>query len=79
MKEDLKILEKPRILNIQRAAILAQLAVLVLLLCRAFRFGFVVKFAIMLTKLYQNDDQAIKEKLKPPSIPKFFLNLIQLR
>jgi hypothetical protein len=76
MKEDLKILEKPRILNAQRAAILAQLAAIVLLLRRA--FNFVVKNTILFTKLHQNDDQAIKEKLKLPSIPKSIRNLIQL-
>jgi len=76
MKEDLKILEKPRILNAQRAAILAQLAAIVLLLRRA--FNFIVKSSILFTKLHQTDDPAIKEKLKPPSIPKSIRNLIQL-
>ncbi len=76
MKEDLKILEKPRILNAQRAAILAQIAAIVLLLRRAFKF--VVKTTILFTKLHQTDDPAIKDKLKPPSIPKSILNLIQL-
>ena len=76
MKEDLKILEKPRILNAQRAAIIAQMAAIVLLLNRA--FNFVVKTTILFTKLHQTNDQAIKEKLKPPRIPKSILNLIQL-
>jgi len=76
MKEDLKILEKPRILNAQRAAILAQMAAIVLLLHRAFKF--VVKTTILFTKLHQTNDPAIKEKLKPPRIPKSILNLIQL-
>jgi hypothetical protein len=76
MKEDLKILEKPRILNAQRAAILAQMAAIVLLLHRA--FNFVVKNTILFEKLYQTNDPAIKEKLKFPSIPKSILNLIQL-
>ena len=76
MKEDLKILEKPRILNAQRAAILAQMAAIVLLLHRA--FNFVVKTTILFTKLHQTNDPAIKEKLKPPRIPKSILNLIQL-
>ena len=61
MKEDLKILEKPRILNAQRAAILAQMAAIVLLLQRAFKF--VVKITILFTKLHQTNDPAIKEKL----------------
>ena len=76
MKEDLKILEKPRVINAQRANILAQVAAIVLLLHRAFKF--VVKTTILFTKLHQNDDQLIKEKLKPPSVPKSILNLIQL-
>ena len=76
MKEDLKILEKPRILNAQRAAILAQMAAIVLLLHRA--FNFVVKTTIQFTKLYQTNDPAIKEKLQLPRIPKSILNLIQL-
>jgi len=76
MKEDLKILEKPRILNAQRAAILAQIAAIVLLLRRAFKF--VVKISILFTKLHQTNDPAIKDKLKPPSIPKSIQNLIQL-
>jgi len=76
MKEDLKILEKSRILNVQRAAILAQLAAIVLLLRRA--FNFIVKSSILLTKLHQTNDPAIKERLTSPSIPKSILNLIQL-
>ncbi len=76
LKEDLKILEKPRILNAQRAAILAQMATIVLLLHRAFKF--VVKTTILFTKLHQTNDPAIKEKLKPSRIPKSILNLIQL-
>ena len=75
MKEDLKILEKPRIINAHRAAILAQMAAIVLLLHRAFKF--VVKTTILFTKLHQTNDPAIKEKLKPPRIPKSILNLIQ--
>jgi hypothetical protein len=76
MKEDLKILEKPRILNAQRAAILAQMAAIVLLLHRAFKF--VVKTTILFTKLQQTNDPIIKEKLRPPRIPKSILKLIQL-
>ncbi len=76
MKEDLKILEKPRILNAQRAAILAQMVAIVLLLRRAFKF--VVKITFLFTKLHQTNDPAIKDKLKPPSIAKSIQNLIQL-
>ena len=76
LKEDLKILEKPRILNAQRAAILAQIAAIVLLLHRAFKF--VVKITVLFTTPYKDEDPAIKDKLKPPLIPKSILNLIQL-
>jgi hypothetical protein len=65
LKEDLKILEKPRTLNAQRAAILAQMAAIVLLLHRAFKF--VVKTTILFAKLHQSDDPPIKKKLKPLS------------
>ncbi len=52
------------------------MAAIVLLLRRAFKF--VVKTTILFAKLYQTDDPAIKDKLKPPSIPKSILNLIQI-
>jgi hypothetical protein len=76
MKEDLKILEKPRVINAQRAAILAQIAAIVLLLRRALKF--IVKTTILFRKLHQTDDPTIKDKLKPPTIPKSIQNLIQL-
>jgi hypothetical protein len=76
MKEDLKILEKPRVLNAQRAGILAHVAAIVLLLRRA--FGFIVKITHLFQKLQQTNDPAIKKKLDPPSIPKSIANLIQL-
>ena len=76
MKEDLKILEKPRVLNAQRADILAQMAAIVLLLHGA--FGFIVKTTILFHKTSQTNDPAIKKKLNPHFIPKSILNLIQL-
>ena len=76
MKEDLKILEKPRVLNSSRANILAQLAGIVLLLSRAFKF--IVRLTILFGKLHRTNDPDIKEKLKPPSIPKSIQCLIQL-
>jgi hypothetical protein len=76
MKEDLKILEKPRILNARRAAVLAQIAAIVLLLRRALIF--VLKTTILFAKLHRTDDPAIKEKLKFNPIPKSIFNLIQL-
>ena len=76
MKEDLKILEKPRVLNSSRANILAQMAGIVLLLTRAFKF--IVRLTIQFRKLHRTNDPDIKEKLKPPSIPKSIQCLIQL-
>jgi hypothetical protein len=76
MKEDLKILEKPRVINAQRANILAQVAAIVLLLRRA--FGFIVKITHLFRKLQRTNDPVINKKLKPHSIPKSILNLIQL-
>jgi hypothetical protein len=76
MKEDLKILEKPRVLNAQRADILAQIAAIVLLLTRG--FGFIIRTTVLFIKLRQTNDPAIKKKLNPPFIPKAILNLIQL-
>jgi hypothetical protein len=76
MKEDLKILEKPRVLNAPRANILAQMAGIVLLLKRA--FSFIVRVTNQIRKLLHTNDQAVKEKLKPPFIPKSIRNIIQL-
>ena len=76
MKEDLKILEKPRVLNNPRANILAQMAGIVLLLGCAFKF--IVRLTILFRKLHRTNDPDIKEKLKPPSIPKSIQCLIQL-
>ena len=76
MKEDLKILEKPRVLNVARSNILAQLSAIVLLLKRAFIF--IVRITIFFRKLRQTNDPHFKEKLQPPSVPKSILSLIQL-
>ena len=76
LKEDLKIIDKPRVLKISRADILAQMAAIVLLLKRAFKF--VVKITILFMKLQQTNDPDIKDKLKPPSIKKSILSLIHL-
>jgi hypothetical protein len=76
IKEDLKILEKPRVLNDSRANILAQMAGIVLLLNRAFKF--IVRLTMLFRKLHQTNDLVIKEKLMPPFIPKSIRNIIQL-
>jgi len=76
MKEDLKILDKPRVLKGPRANILAQMAAIVFLLKRG--FSFIVRITNQIRKLLHTKDPAIKEKLKPPSIPKSIVNIIQL-
>jgi len=76
IKEDLKILVKPRVLKGSRANILAQMAAIVLLLKRV--FSFIVRITNQIRKLLHTNDPAIKEKLKPPSIPKSIQNIVQL-
>jgi len=76
MKEDLKILDKPRVLGGPRANILAQMAAIALLLKRT--FSFIIRITNQFRKLYQTNDPAIKEKLKPPFIPKSIRNIIQM-
>ena len=76
MKEDLKILDKPRVLGGPRANILAQMAAIALLLKRA--FSFIVRITNQFRKLHQTNDPAIKERLKPPFIPKSIRNVIQM-
>jgi len=68
MKEDLKILEKPRVLNASRSSILAQLAAIALLLKRA--FNFIVRITILFRKLHQTNDPELAKKLHPPLVPK---------
>ena len=75
LKEDINIILKPRILTGSRANIIAQLAAITLLLKRAFTF--IVKITNLFTKASQTNDNKIKEKLKPPNIPKSILNIIQ--
>ena len=76
LKEDLKILDKPRVLNSPRANILAQIAAISLLLKRA--FSFIIKITNQIRKYYRTNDPAIREKLKHPPIPKSIRNIIQL-
>jgi len=76
MKEDLKVINKPRVMNRPRANILSQIAAIVLLLKRA--LSFIVNTTILFRKLNQTNDPHIKEKLKPPFIPKSIANLILL-
>ncbi|MEE9168279.1 MAG: hypothetical protein V3U73_00865 [bacterium] len=76
LKEDLKIIDKPRVLNISRADILSQMAAIVLLLKRAFKF--VVKITVLFMKLQQTSDPNIKAKLKPPTLKQSIRSLLQL-
>ena len=76
LKEDLKILEKPRVLGRLRANIRAQLAAITLLLKRVFTF--IVKITNLIRKSQQTNDPKTKEKLNPPYIPKSIRNLIQI-
>lgn len=76
IKEDIKVIEKPRVIGGRRANILAQIAGILLLLHRAFTF--IVRITTEFRKLYETNDPAPKEKLKPPSIPKSIHNIIQL-
>jgi len=76
IKEDIKILEKPRVIDGFRANILGQMAGITLLLKRA--FSFIVKVTNRFRKFLKTNDPRIKEKLKPPSVPKSIRNIIQL-
>lgn len=76
MKEDQKILDKPRVMSRSRANVLAQMAAIALLLKRA--FSFIIRTTNLFRKLHETNDPKIKEKLKPPLIPKSIQCLIQL-
>jgi hypothetical protein len=67
IKEDIKTLEKPRVLNEFRADTLGQMVGITLLLKRA--LSFIVKTTNQFAKCL---------KLKPPSIPKSIQNIIQI-
>jgi len=74
MKEDLKILEKPRVLKISRSNILAQLSAIVLLLKRA--FSFIVRITVRFRNFQETGDPTVKDKLRPPFVPKSLRQLI---
>jgi hypothetical protein len=76
IKEDIKILDRPRILNGSRANILAQMTAIVLLVKRA--FSFIVRVTNQLRKSFKSNDNTIKNRTKPPFIAKSILNIIQL-
>jgi len=76
LKNDLKILEKPRILDNIRADILTQIAAIVLLLKRA--FSFIVRTTILMWRLAQSDDPDSLTNLNLPHVPKAIAKVIQL-
>jgi hypothetical protein len=78
-KEDTPILRIPRVLNTDRAAILAQMTAIVVLLKRA--LSFVVKITHLFRKSMQETNAETKAKLelllRPPKVSAFILKLIQ--
>jgi hypothetical protein len=75
LKEAIPILNKPRVLNSQRANIQAQMAGIVLLLKRS--FSFIAKITTLIRKLCHKDDPAAKKKLCLCSVAKSILNIIE--
>ena len=76
LKEDIKILHKPRVLNATRSNILAQSAAIVLLLKRA--FSFIVKITCQLRKIL-NTNGSIQMQNLTPYIPKSILRLLKIQ
>ena len=78
-KEDTPILRKPRVSNATRAATLAQMTAIVILLKRA--FSFVDKITTRFRKYLQESNAETKAKLTlliiPPNVSTFILKLIQ--
>jgi hypothetical protein len=75
VKVEFHILDKPKVLNRQRANILAQMAGIVLLLKRS--FSFIVRITILFRKFYSDNDPAAKKKLSLCSVAKSILNIIK--
>jgi len=74
-KEDLCILKKPKIRGLKNAGVLAQMAVVVLLLKRISRF--IVKATLAIRKMYSSNSPPLRPFLQGPDVPKFIVNLIQ--
>jgi hypothetical protein len=74
-KEDLCILKKPKIRGLKNAGVLAQMAVMVLLLKRICRF--IVKVTLSIRKMYSSNSPPLRPFLPGPEVPKFIANLIQ--
>jgi len=75
IKENIPILDHPRVLTIRRAGILVQIAAIVLLLHRG--FSFIAKITSLLRRFRQTHDPKLKLLLSTPPIAKSILNLIQ--
>jgi hypothetical protein len=76
LKDNIKILDKPRVLNSTRANILAQMAAIVLLLFRG--FSFVVKTTCKIRQLLQSKGSVGRKDIMP-HIPKSILRLLQIQ
>ena len=76
IKEDKKIINKPRVLNISRANILAQMAAIVLLLFKA--FSFVVRTTCRIRKLLDSKGSP-KPKDLLPHISRSIIRLLQIQ
>jgi hypothetical protein len=74
-KEDLCILNKPKCRGLKNAGVLAQMAVIVLLLKRISRF--IVKVTLAMRKMYSSNAPPLRPFLPGPEVPKFIANLIQ--
>jgi hypothetical protein len=77
-KEDTPILRNPRVLNDERAALLAQMTAIVILLKRA--LSFVIKITHSFRKHLQETNAETKAKLElllgPPKVPAFIMKMI---
>ncbi len=75
-KEDFRILSKPKIRGLKSAAVLSQMAVMVVLLKRV--ACFIVKVTLELRKKLQNNKPPPVFFVPVPLVPKFILNLFQM-
>ena len=76
-KDDFCILAKPKIRGIKSAGVLAQIAVIVVLIKRISRF--IIKISLALRQKVQNNKSPPYRFFIPgPKVPKFILNLIQI-
>ena len=74
-KDDSCILDKPKIRGLKNAGVLAQMAVIVLLLKRITRF--IVKVTLAMRNFFINKPRSLRPFIRGPDVPKFIVNLIQ--